>query len=285
MIRRLLSLVIACFLFAPSAIAGRPFLAIVGWGNVGDPDGDCSIGIKDGTVSFAIPGTPHDYAAEIQQWNAPRIMCTVRRDFIAQVKVSGTFDPKGPSTIDGRKPYNGAGILIVADDKNHVSLQRGAALDGDHVRHYLSFELRKGGKCESHSDIEVDNGQDLYLRIERHGNKFFGSVSSDGANWHSYDPLEASFADNLDIGVEVVNSSAETFKCAFAEYQLFRSGSSAIWDAKGTDEPEQQTSQGPSSNNTKAATAAAPKQAHRIAKTVVGDSNQKARTQSAAVSN
>jgi regulation of enolase protein 1 (concanavalin A-like superfamily) len=287
MIRYFLLFLIACCTLIQPALAGRPFLAIVGWGNVGDPDGDCSIGIKDGSMTFGIPGTPHDYAADLQSWNAPRIMCTVRADFIAQVKVTGTFDPKGPSTIDGGKPYNGAGILIVADAQNHVTLQRAAILEDDHVRHYLNFQLRKDGKCvATRGDIDLNNGEDVYLRIERHGNKFFGSSSSDGATWHSYEPLEASFPKNLDVGVEVVNSSADSFNCAFAEYQLFRSSSGTMWDPKGTDEPEQ-TSQAPDAgaHNGKSASSALPKQAHRAGKPVVADSKEKAKTETAANNN
>ncbi len=127
----ILILVVTFALCAATRAAEKPLaMSIHGWGNVVDPDGDSQIDLDGAKVKITVPGSPHDFAAELQQWNAPRILRSVRGDFIAEVKISGTFDPKGESTIEGRKPYNGAGLLVIADNDNHVSLQRAAFWTG-----------------------------------------------------------------------------------------------------------------------------------------------------------
>src|SRR5438045_9260714 len=67
----------------------RPQMRIGGWGRVVDPDGDCSVSIEGARVTIRVPETSHEFAAELDRWNAPRIVRTVRQDFVAQVKVCG----------------------------------------------------------------------------------------------------------------------------------------------------------------------------------------------------
>ena len=91
-----------------------------------DPDDGDAITADGDRVTIVTADTPHDFAAELQQWNAPRVLSKAEGDFTLEVKVSGTFAPENVTTIAGRTPYNGAGLLVVADDQNHLSLQRTA---------------------------------------------------------------------------------------------------------------------------------------------------------------
>src|SRR5262249_30864558 len=146
-----------------------------------------------GKVTVKVPGTAHDFAGELGRWNAPRVLSTVRGDFIIEVKVSGAFKPGEQSTIEGRRSYNGAGLLLVKDPKNHLSLQRGAVYLDDKVRHYANFELRKDGELViSRYELELED-RDTYLRLERRGQRVYGMASQDGVNWHSYDPIDVDF--------------------------------------------------------------------------------------------
>jgi regulation of enolase protein 1 (concanavalin A-like superfamily) len=200
----------------------QPGITIRGWGTVIDPDEDCRIAVEGKRVSVTVPATSHEFAAELERWNAPRIMQEINGAFIAEVKVCGTLEPpQGRGNTEGRKPYNGGGLLLVADPMNHLNLHRAAFRQGDRVRHYLNFVLRREGKTvEQRNSIEIPD-EDCWVRIERRGNKFYGMLSTDGANWRAYEPIETDFPTDAQIGVAVVNSTKRPFECAFEDFALF----------------------------------------------------------------
>ncbi len=202
-----------------------------GWGSVIDPDRDCEITLKGDAVTFKLPGTAHDFAAELQRWNAPRILSDVTGDFIVEVKVAGEFQPSETSTIETRQPYNGGGLLLVKDRDNYVSLHRGAVELNGQVRQYANFELRKDAELAiSRSELGLDD-KDAYLRIERRGNKIFALASHDGIQWKSYEePIIFDFPETAQLGVEVVNSSNKPFTCMMEGFTVFRKATDA--DAK-----------------------------------------------------
>ncbi len=195
---------------------------IVGWNEVIDPDHDCRTQINGDTVHIEIPATAHDFAAELKLWNTPRLLTQVTGDFVLDVRVDGDFQPGGGSTIEGRKAYHGAGLLLVRDDQNHLSLQRGAVDLGDRIRHYANFELRRG------SDGKVINREfelepkETYLRLARRGNKVLAMASQDGSNWRAFNPLTISFPETLNVGVEAINSAQRPFACSFQQLSLYR---------------------------------------------------------------
>lgn len=196
---------------------------VKGWGEVIDPDHDCKITVAEGKVTFELPGTAHDYAAELQRWNAPRILGSATGDFIMEVKVSGTFKPSDPSTIATRRAYNGTGLLLIKDDKNYINLHRGAVFLDDMVRQYANFELRKDGEM-SISRYEVDlEDRDTWLRLERRGSKVFGMASHDGVNWKAYDePITIDFPETVQVGVEARNSSSQPFISTLEGFTVFQ---------------------------------------------------------------
>jgi hypothetical protein len=138
-----LILVIGCLLGIRVYADEKPVRPITGWGDLIDPDRDCQVQVQEGKVTVKVPGTAHDFAAELQRWNAPRILSEVKGDFIVDVQVAGEFKPVEASTIETRRSYNGAGLLVAKDRNNYVSLHRGAVNLGNRVRQYANFELRK----------------------------------------------------------------------------------------------------------------------------------------------
>lgn len=210
---------------APATDSDQSVTTIKGWGRVIDPDADCNIrATPNGSqVSMLVPAAAHDFAAELERWNAPRVLMGVQGDFVAEVKVGGDFSPGEESTIEGRKSYNGAGLLVVADPQNHLSLQRGAfRTDDGHVRHYLNCELRRDGQSVvSYYSMDLRD-QETYLRLERRGNQITASVSMDGLQWRSYKPINApDLPRRLRIGVEAVNSANASFRCVFSDFALY----------------------------------------------------------------
>ena len=140
---------------------------VEGWGVATDPDNDCKIKAQKGRLTMNLPGTAHDFAAELKRWNAPRVLSKVEGDFHLEVKVAGGFNPTADSSIPGRRGYNGGGLLVVKDADNYVSLHRGAVnLDG-RVRHYANFELRKNGEMDiSLYEVELEDKDTVKRRID-----------------------------------------------------------------------------------------------------------------------
>ncbi len=117
------SCALACFLALPVTAdekGAKSGLHVKGWGRAVDPDGDCAITTTDGGVAIKVPGTAHDFAAELERQNAPRVLSEVKGDFIAEVKVSGAFRPGATSSIPGRRPYHGAGLLVINGKENYI---------------------------------------------------------------------------------------------------------------------------------------------------------------------
>jgi regulation of enolase protein 1 (concanavalin A-like superfamily) len=203
----------------------EPILIIRGWGEFVDSDSDCPISVNGRKVVIKVPDAAHDFAGELNRWNAPRIIRDAKGDFIIDVKVSGQFKPVDGSNIPPRRSYNGGGILLIKDKNNHVSLQRGAVyLDGK-VRHYLNFELRKDGElATSLYEVDLEDG-DVQLRLERRGKKVYGMGSNDGIKWKSYDPIEVDLPDELTVAIAAINSSKAPFACAFEDFAIFHKAS------------------------------------------------------------
>jgi hypothetical protein len=88
------------------------------WGEVVDPDGDCELKMISGDLACAVPGTLHDLNVDIDKNNGPRVVQEVEGNFIAQVKVTGSFQPGTVRTGPKRVPYNGGGIVVWQDSDN-----------------------------------------------------------------------------------------------------------------------------------------------------------------------
>lgn len=219
----LLVLAVGLLGLSPLWAADKPE-PIPGWGEFTDPDGDCKVKAEKDRLTLKVPGVAHDFAGELKRWNAPRVLSRVEGDFIVEVQVSGKFNPAAESTIEGRRSYNGAGILLIQDKDNHLSLQRGVVHLGDRTRHYANFELRRNAELVTSLYENELEDKPVFLRVERRGNKVYGLSSHDGVNWKAYDPIEVEFPKAIDVGVVGINSSADPFECAFEGLTLFRKG-------------------------------------------------------------
>ena len=207
---------------ATAADTDKPGPKLKGWGQVVDPDRDCDVTFKDGAVEFKVPGTPHDFAADIKVQNSPRVLRELKGDFSAEVKVSGAFKPGATSTIPGRLSYHGAGLLVIKDNDNYVSLHRGCLNQDGQLRHYANFELRKNGEMDiSLYEIEIPD-QDTYLRLERRGARVFNATSPDGVHWTSYDPIPLELSESVQFGVVGVSSSDVPLSVKFQDLTVFR---------------------------------------------------------------
>lgn len=191
------------------------------WGGLVDPEGDSVVNVVSGGLTCEVPGTLHDLNIDIGKTNAPRIVQEVEEDFVATVKVAGSFEPGVVRTGPKSVPYNGGGLLAWSDEGNYVRLERGAMCRNNRVLGFAAFESReKGTRAEVHNKGGRDPRQDLWLRLERHGKTFAGFISTDGKEWESLEPMEIDWPSRLKVGVDAVNSCGDRMSVRFQDYSL-----------------------------------------------------------------
>lgn len=208
---------------AAQDVADGPAWKPEGWGEVVDPDGDCTVRFGDEKMVIQVPGSPHDLSAELGIINAPRVLREVEGDFIAQVKVVGIVKPGGGSKIPGRTPYNGAGLLLWLDGENYVRLERAGLTrpDTGKFQPYANFELRQKDERGLSSAGRIAD-EPVHLRLERRGDRVIGSVSRDGLTWGALEPMATKLPGKVRVGVAAINSASEPFKAEFEEFAIFR---------------------------------------------------------------
>jgi regulation of enolase protein 1 (concanavalin A-like superfamily) len=193
------------------------------WGEFVDPDGDCGAEAADGTLTFKVPGTLHDLNIDIGKNNAPRAVQAVEGDFVARVKVSGSFDPGPVRTGPKSVPYNGGGLIAWLDGGSYIRLERAAMYRNGRVVGFLAFESREHGtRSGVHNKGGLDPRQDLWLRLERHGGVISGFMSSDGQEWQELEPFDVEWPARLLVGVGAVNSCGDAMEVRFEQYRLTR---------------------------------------------------------------
>jgi regulation of enolase protein 1 (concanavalin A-like superfamily) len=193
------------------------------WGVAVDPDHDCRIGLEGEKLTITVPPKRHDLSIEVGDMNAPRVLQQIKGDFIAQLKIAGKVRHTGNRTSEHYLAYHGAGFLLWQDERTYIRLDRASVVQEEAgTVHYANFGLRQNGKL-----VEVENtgiriaDHDAYLRLERRGDRVFGSVSNDGVRWMSFDPYVVSLHAELKLGVAVINTSTEPFKAEFDEFEVF----------------------------------------------------------------
>jgi RNA polymerase sigma factor (sigma-70 family) len=199
-------------------------LTLTGWGTGLDPAGDCKFTIGKDKLTVVVPGTDHALCIERSQMNAPRVLREIEGDFIAQVKVGGDYPNGGTSVVPTRRAFHGAGLLLWRDENNYIRLERAKLSDNGQDPSYGSFELRRDGKFERGGTTGEAplNDQETFLRLERNGDKVYGSVSSDGIHWTSLDPIEVEFPRKLMVGIVAGQNTSTGFAPEFSAFKVFQ---------------------------------------------------------------
>jgi regulation of enolase protein 1 (concanavalin A-like superfamily) len=195
-------------------------------GEVIDPDGDCELKLQEGAVVCDVPGTLHDLNIDISVTNAPRVVRTIDGDFVATVRVAGSFKPGPVRTGPKSVPFNGGGLVVWLDQGNYIRLERGAMYRNKRVMGFTVFESREqGSRADAHNKGGLDPRQDRWLRLERRGKTISGSFSSDGKAWDELEPMELDWPSRLQAGLDAINSCGDPMSVRFYDYSLHpRSG-------------------------------------------------------------
>lgn len=191
-----------------------------GWGEASNPDGDCRILLERNKLTIQVPGTWHDLAAENGKLNAPTVLRTITGDFLAELKVTGTFRPSGPCTRPGGLPFEGAGLVLWHDAANYIRLERAAVAREGRVVSYVTFEERIDRRPEAKA-LEVPDGP-ILLRLERRGDRIFASASSDGQTWRGLPARKVAYPARIKLGVAAINTCKKPFTAVLEDFRVFR---------------------------------------------------------------
>lgn len=215
---------------------------IENWGVALDLEGDCHFKAEGGNLIITVPGTPkpHDMSTELLSCTAPRVLQPARGDFTLQVKIDGEFSPGDESTQAGRTGYTGAGLIVFADEKNYVRLERATLhRKGDKGTPYTNFEIRIGGELQrigNTGDLPTEEGKPTWLRLQRKGNLLLGAMSQDGVNWKEGEPKELltpAWRGDVLAGVAAISTSKMDFQPRYSELSV-----KTNWtEAKGGETP------------------------------------------------
>lgn len=234
-------------------VAGEPPAnkgeVLKGWGTTQDPEADCKFLVKEGKLTISVPGSDkaHDLSAELDNVTAPRVVQALKGDFRIQVKVEGEFQPGEQSTQEGRTGYTGAGLVIFADTRNYVRIER-ASLQTDGsggARPYTNFEIRVDGELQhigTTGDLPTQSGKPTWLRLEKKGREILGSMSQDGETWTPGTPkvLESkSWTDNTVLaGVAAISTSQKVFAPVYSELSVTLDSAAGKTRAESKIEPK-----------------------------------------------
>ena len=114
-------------------------------------------------------------------------------------------------------------------EKDVVTLARAVIQqDGEEPVPYANFEIRVGGEVQRiglTGDHPLPKDGPVFLRLERRGSKFIGSVSTDGTTWDMLEPKDvpAEWPDELQAGVAAISTSREEFNPKFSKLQVEKS--------------------------------------------------------------
>ncbi len=195
---------------------------IKGWGRWQDPDRDCRTRIDAGKLLVWIPGTAHDLSVEQNQMNAPMILQETQGDFDIEVKISGTFTP-GEAAVQGRTPYQGAGLVVALDNNNYLRLERAVYVGGGQGHHYVNFEVRLNGQISrigQSTDFPVPENVPVILRLKKRGNQVQGQVNITGENWEQVGIKTFTDGAKFQAGVAAVNATTAPLTVQFENIKV-----------------------------------------------------------------
>ncbi|MEM1070177.1 MAG: hypothetical protein AAGI63_14840 [Planctomycetota bacterium] len=192
------------------------------WGQVVDPDGDCTIKASGSELTIQIPDTRHDLNRRSGSLNAPRVMQSISGDFRLEVSVSGEFKPGPRSTAQKSTAFNGAGILLWHDERSHMRLERNS-FGGGYCYPPLIEIRNKGRFLGGNPPVAPDTyftGDSTSFRIERHGDVFTAYIRHGDQQWQLLKSRSVGFPDKLMVGVSAINTSNAPMTVKFQNLKL-----------------------------------------------------------------
>jgi hypothetical protein len=158
---------------------------VSGWGQLIDPDGDCSFTIAKNQLRLTIGEATHTLDAEKGRMNSPRVAQSLEGSFSIEVTVDSLPKLPDPAATGGAFFVSG-GLSILKDPRTYVRLERASFSRARSTWHYVVFELRQEGRDIRNAqfvDFPLDNEKPVQLRLEMKDGVVRGLVRYPDKNW------------------------------------------------------------------------------------------------------
>jgi hypothetical protein len=199
------------------------------FGEVIDPDKDCTISLDGERLRMSIPGTTHGIHFDGSNNNAPRVLQDVTGDFVVKVKVVKTALPAdyGPEGLAG------AG-LIVTDADQAATFQRfhtiastsgGGSNRVECYRFSSSFtdppSAMKAGVFSMGGHLPSGAAdKPVYLKVTRTGSTVSTATSADGTAWVSDSKHTLKLSRTVRVGVFANHSGKKPYEAEFESFTV-----------------------------------------------------------------
>jgi regulation of enolase protein 1 (concanavalin A-like superfamily) len=220
--RHVAAVLVCCVLLAaaPAAPAPPSHWWAAAWKTC-DPDKDCRFERCGGGLAIALPGKDHRFFGWTTSFisNIPYLVREVEGDFVAEVRVSGSFRP----LIDWNQQEVacvGAGLLVVVDDddKTTFTLQRLTVDRGYSCAHFIRWCETRGFAGYPQTDLAGDVR--LWLRLERRRDRVVASYHTRRKPWVILRSLVVKLPPMAKVGVFAETTSSAAFKPQFDQFRL-----------------------------------------------------------------
>lgn len=160
-----------------------------------DPNSNAqhSLTANSGSLRLSVSQGNNDLRAG-SNLNAPRLLQQAAGNFTVTIQLR----------VDPQYDYQGAGLLLWQDASNYLRLERANGHSGQGI--YTWY-----GQNGSHHEggFSSTTAANIYLRLQRVGNRFIGFYSEDGASWSQIAQLTLPFLSNLEVGVTLINAGQD----------------------------------------------------------------------------
>jgi len=174
-----------------------------GWEWV-NPAGDCGYELgEEGYLQINVPAW-HDLWPD-SNYNAPRLLREASGNFIIETRVS--------SGSEGKKS---GGLLIWHDESNYIRFET-----PDFWRDTVYYGAAKSGKF-IHPGVHPFDAEEVWLRLERKGDRFTGYVSADGENWYRCGWADITMEDPIKVGIYALCPEAPATSTLFEYFKIYR---------------------------------------------------------------
>jgi hypothetical protein len=196
------------------------------WGTVENPSGICKVTWTNQAWHMELPGGIFDLSPYQRPDNlAPRVLQSVAGDFVAEVKVTGDFDPGTLPVMPGRAVFFGAGLLLWESPTNYVRLERNEWTYGParRQRHGPLFEHWAENRNRINNatlNTPFFQGDSTWLQLQRSNDVVTASYRHAGEEWQVYKQATVPLGEIVQVGVVAVSTSVKPFAVTFTDFQV-----------------------------------------------------------------
>ncbi|MCM2372757.1 DUF1349 domain-containing protein [Aporhodopirellula aestuarii] len=200
---------------AESRAADQVYGTFSPWGQLVDPDGDCSFTVSREAITINFSGAAHGLDAEHSRMNAPRALRSMEGDFAVKVTVDGNLALPGDKS---QTAYVSGGLVLLQDDRNYIRLERASFTRGGSVKHYANFEQRVDAKrvrMGLFRDYPLSEDRPVDFRLEIKAGSVRALARNDGQPWHEMGTAKIDPEATYSVGVSGVNTSGQPVAVTF----------------------------------------------------------------------